>query len=458
MVVKLMKRIQVIDDEAFICKTLKEGLTDIGYEVKTSLTGENGLRKIESFKPLIVFLDMRLERVNGIDLIERIKKIDEDIEVVIMTAFGDIETAVKAIKNGAFDYINKPLDLEEINLIIAKALKSIEVKRKLNSYVKEKKLKDEAIIGNNPVMKEVFEKINIIAKNDVTVLIRGQTGTGKEMVANSIHKKSNRRDSSMLSINCGALPKELVESELFGFEKNAFTGAFKRKKGLLEIADGGTVLLDEIGELSYDTQTKLLRVLETRKFKRIGGVDDIEVDIRIIAATNKNLEKAIENNEFREDLFYRLNVVPIKIPSLKDRGGDVLILAKYFLNKYNKKFGKEIKGFDDEVKDKLLNYHWPGNVRELKNVIERITILHDTPFINLNHLPLEINKPLGEKTKDNEVKVSINESFSLEKEVEKLEKKYIKIALDKCNNNYSKSASLLGISRFALKRRIEKYF
>lgn len=453
-----MKRIQVIDDEAFICKTLKEGLTDFGYKVKTSLTGENGLEKIESFKPLIVFLDMRLERVNGIDLIERIKKIDEDIEVVIMTAFGDIETAVRAIKNGAFDYINKPLDLEEINLIITKALKSIEVKRKLNSYVKEKKLKDEAIIGNDLVMKKVFKKINIIAKNDVTVLIRGQTGTGKEMVANSIHKKSNRRDSSMLSINCGALPKELVESELFGFEKNAFTGALKRKKGLLEIADGGTVLLDEIGELSYDTQTKLLRVLETRKFKRIGGVDDIEVDIRVIAATNKDLERAIENNEFREDLFYRLNVVPINIPSLKDRGGDVLILAKYFLNKYNKKFGKEIRGFDDEVKGKLLNYHWPGNVRELKNVIERITILHDIPLIRLEHLPLEISASSNKKLIKSQEVQTINEGFSLEKEIEKLEKKYIKIALDKCNNNYSKSASLLGISRFALKRRIEKYF
>ncbi len=459
----MKKRIQVIDDESFICKTLKEGLMDLDYEVRTALNGNDGLNQISEFKPHVVFVDMRLKKQNGLDLIKKIKDIDEDIEVVIMTAYGDIQTAVTAMKKGAFDYINKPLDLEEINLIIKKAMKNLSMKNRINLYEKEKKLNNQDIIGNHPLMHEVSRKIKILSQNDnVTVLVRGETGTGKELVAKAIHNQSIRKKSPILSINCSALPQHLVESELFGFEKNAFTGATSTKKGLLEIADGGTVFLDEIGEISLETQSKLLRFLEERKFKRIGGINDIEVDIRVIAATNRNLEKAIIEKEFRSDLYYRLNVVPIKLPPLKNRGEDILLLGEYYLDKYNNMFGKRIKGFTNEVKNKLLNYSWPGNVRELKNVIERIVILHNSDYIELPHLPPEINKhnkgkPLQPNIQSYTPKM-IDKTFSLEKELERIEERYIKIALNKCNNNYTKASELLGISRFALKRRIEKYF
>ncbi len=461
----MKKRIQVIDDESFICKTLKEGLIDLDYEVRIALNGNEGLKKISEFKPHVVFVDMRLQDENGLDLIQKIKKIDQDIEIVIMTAYGDIQTAVTAMKNDAFDYINKPLDLEEIDLIIKKAVKNLKMKNRINLYEKEKKLNHEDIIGEHALMKEVYKKIDILSKNDsVTVLIRGETGTGKELVAKAIHNQSVRSKAPIMSINCSTLPQDLVESELVGFEKNAFTGANSTKKGLLEIADGGTVFLDEIGEIALETQSKLLRFLEERKFKRIGGISDIEVDIRVIAATNRNLEKAIDEKKFRSDLYYRLNVVPIKLPPLRKRGKDILLLAEYYLDKYNHTFSKQIKDFTNEVKDKLLNYRWPGNVRELKNVIERIVILHNSEKIELDHLPPEINKHnnktsqrLDKQTNKSTIK-TIDGEFSLEKELESIEKEYIKIALDKCNNNYTKASELLDISRFALKRRIEKYF
>nr|WP_312576828.1 sigma-54 dependent transcriptional regulator [Sedimentibacter sp.] len=457
-------KILIVDDEEIIRLSLSEGLKDLGYKVNTAVDGIAAIDAVKKFKPQVVFLDMRLYNENGLDILPKIKDVDNEIEIVIMTAYGDIQTAVKAIKLGAFDYINKPFDLQEIDIIIKRVIKNIELQKKVYLLEKEKQSYVENIIGEHPLMKDNFNKIEILSKNDnVTVLVRGETGTGKELVASAIHSNSSRKNSTMLKINCGSIPQQLIESELFGFEKNAFTGANSRKKGLLELADGGTVFLDEIGELPLEVQPKLLRFLEERKFKRVGGLEDIDVDIRIIAATNKDLEDAIKHKEFREDLYYRLNVVPIYIPPLRERGMDILILANNFLQQYNKKFNKNIKAFTKKAEEALIKYKWSGNVRELKNVVERVVILGKNEYIDICDLPFEINGNVNEILGTSKIADYKNSreifrpGFSLEKEVEEMEIHYIKMALKNCNNNYSRASEMLGISRFAFKRRIEKY-
>lgn len=470
----MKKNILIIDDEEIIRLSLQEGLKDLGYKVETASNSKEAFEKIKELRPQVVFLDIRLNDENGLDILPEIKKLDLDTEVVMMTAYGDTESTVKAIKLGAYDYINKPFDLQEIDLIIKRIINNLQLQKKvyiLEKVEKENQFNVEHFIGEHPLMKDVFKKIEILSQNDeVTVLIRGETGTGKEITASAIHKNSIRKNATMLKINCGSIPQQLIESELFGFEKNAFTGANERKKGLMEIADGGTVFLDEIGEMQMELQTKLLRFLEERKFKRVGGLEDIEVDIRIIAATNKNLEEAIKNKEFREDLYYRLNVVPIILPPLRDRGNDILILANKFLKEYSKKFNKKIGGFTKSAEEALLKYYWHGNIRELKNVIERVVLLSESNEISKENLPLEINNYKNSVNKftnldeddlydnENETKSKIfNDDFSLENEVEKMEVHYIKLALKYCNNNHTKAAEMLKLSRFSFKRRIEKY-
>ncbi|MDF2677621.1 MAG: two component system response regulator, sigma54-specific [Bacillota bacterium] len=470
----MKKRILIVDDEEIIRLSLQEWLKDQGYQVETACNSKEAFEKIKGLRPQIIFLDIRLKSENGLDILPEIKKLDLDNEVVMMTAYGDTESTVKSIKLGAYDYINKPFDLQEIDLIINRIINNLELQKKVDIFEKvekENQFNVEHFIGEHPLMKDVFKKIEILSKNDeVTVLIRGDTGTGKEITASAIHKNSIRKDATMLKINCGSIPHQLIESELFGFEKNAFTGANERKKGLMEIADGGTVFLDEVGEMPMELQTKLLRFLEERKFKRVGGLEDIEVDIRIIAATNKNLEEAIKNKEFREDLYYRLNVVPIILPPLRDRGNDILILANKFLKEFSKKFNKKISGFTKNAEEALLKYYWYGNIRELKNVIERVVLLTDSNEISKENLPLEINnyENLVNKStninenelydNENETRSKIfNDDFSLEDEVEKMEVYYIKIALAYCNNNHTKAAEMLKLSRFSFKRRLEKY-
>lgn len=454
-------KVLVIDDEKMICKSLEAGLGDFGYDVCTASSGTEALRLAQSFKPHIVLTDMKLGNENGIDLIDDIKKLDDSIEVIVMTAYSDIESAVLAIKKGAYDYINKPFELEEIKIIISRAFESLKMKNKIYLLEKEKQYSGENIIGHCDKMKAILNQIKLLSQNDhVTILIRGETGTGKELIAEALHDYSSRKSSPMVRINCSTIPHHLVESELFGFEKNAFTGATSQKKGLLEIADGGIVFLDELGELPLDIQAKLLRVLEERKFRRIGGLEDIQVDIRIIAATNKNLEEAVKNKEFREDLYYRINVVPIDLPPLRDRGSDILLITQYFLDKFNKKFKKKILGYDSEVKFKLLNYSWPGNIRELRNVIERIIILIEDDHIQVQHLPLEIQDYKGRAVslKTNFItEFSDCNQLSLEDKMQSIERQYILEALEKADWNQTKASACLGISRFTLKRKMEKY-
>ncbi len=454
------RKVLIIDDEKMICKSLQAGLSDMGYITEDAQNKEEALEKVSSFKPNLVLTDMRLGTDNGIELIDHIKKIDNDIEVIVMTAYSDIASAVLAIKKGAFDYINKPFELEEIGLILERAYEKYRIKNKLLILEKQNKNLRGDMVGHSDKMLDVFEKMDILSKNDsVTVLILGETGTGKELVADGIHNKSIRKDFPILKINCSAIPSHLVESELFGFEKNAFTGASTKKKGLFEIANGGTVFLDELGEIPLDIQSKLLRFLEERKFRRIGGVEDIEVDIRVIAATNKDLEKAVREKEFREDLYYRLNVVPVEVPPLRERGDDIVTIAEHFLLKYNCCFKKGIEGFDDEAKDKLLSYPWPGNIRELKNVIERIVILTNEQWITTKKLPLEIQN-YGKEAKMQREEAdhkSIDGHFSLDYKLDSIEKKYILDALERCGSNQTRAAEELGISRFALRRKMEKH-
>lgn len=455
-------KVLVIDDEQIMRLTLGEGLFDLGYDVMAASDGSEGIEKLKSFRPDVILLDMRLKFEDGIDIARKIKEIDEYVEIIIMTAYGDIKTAIDAIKIGAIDYIKKPLDIDEIEVTILKAITSQNMKKKLKLY-EEKELRDgENFISKDPVMEDTIRKMNVLAKNDsVTVLIRGETGTGKEVIANYIHKNSERKNGIILSVNCAAIPKELLESELFGFEKNAFSGAASRKKGLLELAHGGTLLLDELGEMPIGMQSKLLRFLETKKFNRIGGLEEIEVDIRVIAVTNKNLEEAIAKKEFREDLYYRLNVVPIFIPALRERKIDILEISKHFVNIFNIKFKKNVKGFTDEAIERMISYSWPGNIRELKNIIERIIILNDVNFIDVKQLPSEMQKRLTKKENikyEDEGEEIIEEGFSLEEKVIDLEKYYIVKALKRTKRNLSAASKLLGISRHALNRRMEKYF
>ncbi len=454
-------KVLIIDDELMICKSLKAGLDDMGYIVEMALNKEEALAQIHSLKPHVVLTDMRLGNENGIDLIDDIKKIDNDIEVIVMTAYSDIASAVFAIKKGAFDYINKPFELDEIHIILERAYENYKIKNKLLILEKQKRCFEKNMIGQSNKMKDVYDKISILSQNDgVTVLILGETGTGKELVADAIHNNSLRKDFPIMKINCSAIPGHLVESELFGFEKNAFTGAGTKKKGLFEIANGGTVFLDELGEIPLEIQAKLLRFLEERKFRRIGGLEDIEVDIRIITATNKNLEKAVKEKEFREDLYYRLNVVPIEVPPLRERGNDILLLADYFLEKYNTAFRKVIRGFDENSKRKLFSYFWPGNIRELKNVIERIVILSNDEWITSDKLPREIQNFEGDSDIDDLEKergIVLEDDFSLDYKLDSIEQRYILEALEKSGGNQTKAAEILGISRFALRRKMEKH-
>lgn len=457
----MRNKVLIVDDEVMICKSLDAGLTDAGYSVATARNSEEAMKAVRNFKPRIVLTDMKLGNENGIDLIDRIKSENSDIEVIVMTAYSDISSAVLAIKKGAFDYINKPFELEHIEIILIRALENSKLKNKLEVLEKLSESPAKIMIGDSPAMQPVYRNIEKLSPNDnVTVLITGETGTGKELVADAIHHGSIRKNLPLLKINCSAIPENLLESELFGFEKNAFTGAASQKKGLFELANGGTVFLDELAELPMEMQAKLLRFLEERKFRRIGGLEDIEVDIRLIAATNQNLEQAVKEKRFREDLYYRINVFPIELPPLRQRGDDILLLADYFLKIYKSKFNKTVNGFTEQARDMLRSYAWPGNIRELKNIIERSVILTDNDWITEENMPLELQKksPKSEGLPlDDQNPMSQGKPLSLDRELEEIERNWICRALEKAGGNQTKAAAILGISRFALKRKMEKY-
>jgi DNA-binding NtrC family response regulator len=448
--------ILIVDDDGVMQETLSGVLKKRGYETFSVGSGNEALSMIKKNIIDLILLDMKLPDIDGLEVLKKIKEFDTEILVIMMTAFSDVQTAVSAMKSGAYDYINKPFELDELKLLIDKGLETkslINEVRRLHRQQKEN-YQNSHIYGVSPQIHYVKELIGMISKTHKTsVLIQGESGTGKELAANAIHYNSHRSDKPLMKINCSAIPDSLLESELFGYEKGAFTDAKNTKKGLFELADGGTVFLDEIGDMNPFLQSKILRVLESQTFMRVGGEREIKVEIRIIAATNKDLEAMVKEGFFRKDLYYRLKVMVVEMPPLRDRLEDILLLSNLFIEENNKEYTKNIKGFSEEAKKLMTQYSWPGNVRELRNVIERAMILTDQEVITPKHLPFELKqseKALG----DTEFQISeVTSDMSLEN----MEKMHLSKVLKRLEWNKSKASKILGISRATLRAKIRRY-
>ncbi|MGE5892565.1 MAG: sigma-54-dependent transcriptional regulator [bacterium] len=451
-------KILIVDDEKLLRWSLNQNLTKAGYSVVEADTGTEGIRKYHEEQPDLTLLDIHLPDILGIQVLEKIKETNANAIVIMITAYGDIQTAVKTIKLGAYDFVEKPFNMDKLNILIQKAAETVSLRNEVNQFKNElsKIYGFDNIIGQSDPMIKVFELIKKVAMSDATtVVIQGESGTGKDLVAKVIHYQSSRANRPFMEINCTALPETLIESELFGFEKGAFTDAKTMKKGLFELADGGSIFLDEIGDMKLSTQAKLLKVIENKIFKRIGGIKDIEVNVRIIAATNKDLEQEVKRGNFREDLFYRLKVIPISLPPLRQRTEDIPVLTKHFINKFNKDFKKNVKGISKETEKCYLQYHWPGNVRELKNVIERAMILEDDEYILPEHLPAElISGNTGSKSYPDDIDFKIPLGGI---DIEQVEKDLIEQALEITKGNQTRAAKLLNLSRDALRYRMQKF-
>jgi two-component system response regulator AtoC len=449
-------RILVVDDEYLIRWTLQKNLEKEGYEVILAETGEEALEKVKEEAPDLALLDIKLPGMDGYEVLEKVLKIDEGIIPIMITAFDEVDKVVKAMRLGAFDYIAKPFDFSKVYLSIQKALEASRLKREVRHLRTEKRnwYGFDNIIAVSPEMGRVLKISEKIAQSETaTVLIQGESGTGKEVIAHLIHERSRRRNMPFITVNCANFPEQMLENELCGHEKGAFTDAKEVKKGLLEVADKGTLFLDEIGDMNLNLQGKILRLVEQKTFRRIGGLKDIQVDVRIITATNKDLLNLKGEGKFREDLFYRINVASIRIPPLRERADDILPLTKYFIQKYNDEFHKSVQRISKGVEDFLKNYNWPGNVRELKNVIERAMILVEGDTLLMEHLPIEI---LGQASKQGGVIEGIRippEGISMEK----VEEALVKQALKMTNGNQTKAAKLLDMSRDALRYRMQKF-
>ncbi len=448
--------ILIVDDDEVIRETLSDVFKKKDYEVFTVGSGEEVLPTIKKNIVDLILLDMRLPDGDGLDVLKKIKEFDTEILVIIMTAYSDVETAVTAMKSGAYHYINKPFELEELKLLIERGLETrslINEVRRLHRQQKES-AKNSHLYGVSPQIEYVRELIEMISKtNKTSVLIQGESGTGKELAANAIHYNSSRSHNPLMKINCSAIPDTLLESELFGYEKGAFTDAKSTKKGLFELADGGTVFLDEIGDMKPFLQSKILRVLENQTFMRVGGEREIKVDVRIIAATNKNLEKLVKEGQFRKDLYYRLKVMVVEMPPLRDRVEDILLLSNLFIEENNRELGKNLKGLSEDAKRLMCQYHWPGNVRELRNVIERGMILADQDFITPKHLPFEIRQSIREEKEELNKDLDELDDLSLES----AEKAHLSRVLSRFDWNKSKASKVLGISRATLRAKIKRY-
>jgi DNA-binding NtrC family response regulator len=448
--------ILIVDDDGVMQETLSDVLKKRGYEIFSVGSGNDALSMVKKSVIDLILLDMKLPDIDGLEVLKKIKEFDTEILVIMMTAFSDVQTAVSAMKSGAYDYINKPFELDELKLLIQKGLETkslINEVRRLHRQQKEN-YQNSHIYGVSPQIHYVKELIGMISKTHKTsVLIQGESGTGKELAANAIHYNSHRSDKPLMKINCSAIPDSLLESELFGYEKGAFTDAKNTKKGLFELADGGTVFLDEIGDMNPFLQSKILRVLESQTFMRVGGEREIKVEIRIITATNKNLEVMVKEGFFRKDLYYRLKVMVVEMPPLRDRLEDILLLSNLFIEENNKEYNKSIRGFSEEAKKLMVQYSWPGNVRELRNVIERAMILTDQDVITPKHLPFEL-KQAETIHEDTEHEISgITSDMSLEN----MEKIHLSKVLKRLEWNKSKASKILGISRATLRAKVKKY-
>ncbi len=450
-------RILVIDDEINIGKVIQIIFEKAKNKVDIVQTGNEGLEKIKENLYDIVICDMKLPDISGLEILKRIKKESYSPPFIMITAYASTKNAIEAMKNGAEDYIIKPFDIDELRLVVGKVYEKrrLEIEYHRLKQEIEKKYSFENIISKNKKMKEIFVLIEKVAPLDSTILITGESGTGKDLLAKAIHYRSNRKDKPFVSINCASIPETLLESELFGYKRGAFTGAVANKKGLFQEAKGGTLFLDEIAEMPLSLQAKLLRVLQDKKVRALGETKEELIDVRIITATNHNLLKEVEEGRFREDLYYRINVINIEVPPLRKRKNDIPVLAKHFLNVYNEKTGKQIKGIDRELLEIFYNYDWPGNVRELENIIERLVILEDTDTLSSSNLPASF------KIKTSPLLLGVDEidfnNFSLSDYIDNITKNIINKALEKANWNKKKAASLLGVSYRSFRYYYNKY-
>lgn len=449
-----MKTILIVDDEQSIRESLKGILQDEGFRPIVAEDGEKALAALRQDEPDLVMLDIWMPGIDGLEVLQQISDQYPGLTVIMMSGHGNIETAVRATKLGAFDFIEKPLSLEKVLLSIQNGLKVGELSAE-NRSLKAKLAKEFEIIGNSPPIQDLKKQISIAAPTSGWVLITGENGTGKELVARAVHQNSHRRNKPFVEVNCAAIPEELIESELFGHEKGSFTGATAARKGKFDQANGGTLFLDEIGDMSLKTQAKILRILQEHKFERVGGNRTIEVDVRVIAATNKNLETEIELGNFREDLYYRLNVLPFEVPPLRQRPTDIPLLTDHFLNYFCSKESRETKRLDDEALTAFANYSWPGNVRELKNIIERLVIMVAVPTISLAHLPDAISQGKTGGKRSGFGNIVLDSSFREARE--DFEREFLIQKLEEHDWNVSRTAESIEIERSNLHRKIKSY-
>ena len=450
----MKKLILIVDDENAARFGMKMALEKDGYKVIESSDGISASEVIKMKKPSLVFLDINMPKVNGIQVLEEINLLENPPMIVIVTAYGSERVAVDAMKKGAYDYIAKPYEIDELRLIAKNAFEKLlleEENARLRSEIDRLESMGE-MLGKSQVMKDVYNKIEKVGPSDVTVLIQGESGSGKELVAKEIHKKSSRKNNSMIVMNCAALPETLIESELFGHEKGAFTGATERRLGKFELADKGTIFLDEIGDMSPNTQSKVLRVLQEQSFERLGGAETLRVDVRLISATHKNLLKEIKEGNFREDLYYRLKVVEILLPPLRNRKEDIIILANKFIQYFSEKHRKNVKSISSEAVKVFTKYYWPGNVRELQNVIESAVVMANAETLVVDDFPEEI------KNANSYSNFDYNMPFKDAKKlaVEAFERDFVSRKLEENNGNISKAAEALGIHRQSLQQKIKE--
>jgi DNA-binding NtrC family response regulator len=441
--------IVVADDEKNIREGLAEALSLDGYRALPAADGEEALALVESADADLVITDLRMPKLGGTDVLNHVVNRYPGLPVIVLTGHGTIEDAVVAMRAGAFDFLTKPVNLDHLSLLVKRALESRELARKnreLEAEV-EAQRRSSSIIGKSAEMKKVFDLVRRVAPTRASVLVTGDSGVGKELVADAIHNLSPRRDGPLVKVHCAALAESLLESELFGHEKGSFTGAQARKRGRFELADKGTLFLDEIGEINQNVQIKILRVLQERKFERVGGEDTVEVDVRIVAATNKDLKEEIRKGTFREDLYYRLNVVNIRVPPLRERRDDIPLLAMAFLSEFSEENGKKLEGFDPKARQALYAYPWPGNVRELRNSVESAVVMASSGLIGLDDLPPGVRSSGEER----DVRVPIGSTL------EEAEKILIRETLAALGGNKSRSAEVLGIGRKTLYQKIEEY-
>jgi DNA-binding NtrC family response regulator len=459
--------ILVVDDEDSIRHFVSRSLSDDGYQVRSAATADEARQLFGEENPDLVILDLKLGQDDGLELLAEFRRAVPDTCVIVITAFGETETAVRAMSEGAFYFLKKPLQLDELNTIVGRGLDMRRISREVEHLRREAMQEEGYLRCESPAMSDLYSKVDLVAKGEVTsVLIQGESGSGKEMIARLIHRESERASKPFVEINCAAIPKELLESELFGHEKGAFTDARASKQGLLELAHGGTLFLDEIGEMPVQLQVKLLRVLERMTFKRVGGVKDIQVSVRIVSATNQDLGRLVHSGQFREDLYYRLNVVSLRVPPLRERGPDILPLAQHFRERFNVAFKKQFLAFSNAAEQMVLSYPWPGNVRELRNVMERTILLHRDTEVKPEHLQLG-DEARGRKTETTTIGAVIDgllaapalpaEGIDFEKLIEEVERQLILKAYHLTEENQSRTAEVLNVKRDKLRYRMKQF-